>query len=92
MKSGSSSISFYTKIQEAQPSYYSTLINKELALDVNIEFEQQTYKVKNCIDSSRSNSDLYKRFSKPFVESIGQGIDQMLVFCGSDVFFSIFRF
>lgn len=64
-KSNSSFVEYYTKIQEAVPSHLSTLPHKEVGYYVHVELDR-LYKLKNCVDALRSNSELYKKFSKKF--------------------------
>lgn len=40
------------------------------------------YKIKNCIDSEKTNAELYKRFSKDFIANIRKCNDQMVLCCG----------
>jgi hypothetical protein len=72
----------FTKFQEARPAYRSNLVNKELGYDAIIELpdDPEPTKIKNCITSARSNSELFKRFSKTLIRNIKNDVDQLLFF------------
>ena len=50
---------------------------------VHVELDR-TYKINNCVESEHNNSELYKRFSKPFLANLSQGKDQMIFCCGME--------
>ncbi len=43
-----------------------------------------SYKMENCISSARPNSEIYKRLSTSFFENLKNGIDQCILFTGSE--------
>lgn len=51
---------------------------------IHVETDR-VYKLKNCVDSEKTNADLYKKFSKDFLRNIRKGLNQVLICCGLEV-------
>ena len=45
---------------------------------------EEPIKIKNCISSARSNSELFKRFSKSLMANIKNEVDMLLLFSSTD--------